>query len=323
MPPKRDGRRRAAAAPRPPASAQCGPTAPFDRQRFRQWCRRSVGITEATEARFNRADKPVGVFDSHAALAAALSKNALRVARMQDEGAEAPFPVYAFGPIISDDLAWWYLEDEDDFLTAISPGTIQRQLAAIPAGANIELLVNSPGGEVAAATAAGNLLDDRIKGGSAVHARIIGDALSAASALMLRSTSSEIDPMGLVMIHNPWTFAFGDADSLEEQAAVLRKIEANAAAFYAQRVESFTEESARKAMAAETWYAAAESVEAGLVGKVSEAPTYTQEEAVDEDLAAAAREDLTVLCAGVNARRAALFDSAGAVIAPGAKEVRA
>ena len=326
MPPKRDGRRRAAAAPRPPASAQSGPTAqaaPFDRARFRQWCRRTVGITEATEARFNRADKPVGVFDSNGALAAALSKNAERVARMQDAGTETPFPVYAFGPVISDDLAWWYLEGEDDFLTAITPGTIQRQLAAIPEGANIELLVNSPGGEVAAATAAGNMLDDRIKGGSSVHARIVGDALSAASALMLRSTSSEIDPMGLVMIHNPWTFAFGDADSLEEQAAVLRKIEANAAAFYAQRVGTFTEESARAAMAAETWYSAAEAVEQGLVGKVSESPTYTQEEASDDDLAAAAREDLTVLCAGVNARRAALFDSAGAVIAPGAKEVRA
>jgi len=310
MPPKRDGARRKAALPRPPVSPQSGP---FDRERFRLWCRRTVGITEATEARFNRPEHPVSD-------PVRLAREAR--ARLQDSGAVPRFPVYAFGPVISDDLAWWFLDGEDDFLSAVSPGTIQRQLAAIPEGAAIDLLVNSSGGDVAAATAAGALLDDRITGGSKVHARIVGDALSAASTLMLRSTSSEIDPMGLVMIHNPWIVTAGDADSLEEQAAVLRKIESNAAQFYAQRVEAFSVEDARKAMAAETWYSAEEAVAAGLVGKVSESPIYTQEEATD-DLAAAAREDLTVLCAGVNARRAALYDSAGAVMATGAKEVRA
>lgn len=254
---------------------------------FRRFIRRQIGITEAVEARFNRPEKPV-----------CLAQMGLVSPQMG-----AP-QVFCFGPIMGDDLAVWYREGPDDIISVTSPGSIRKQLDAIPEGQDFELLVNSDGGDVAAATAAGAMIDDRITGGSKVHTRIVGDALSAASLMMLRSTSSEIDPMGLVMVHCPWTFTYGNADDLEREADVLRKIENGAAAFYASRTP-WSEPDALAAMKATTWFSAQEIVDAGIIGKVS-STTVADER---DQLAAAAREDLNVLCAGVNARRAALYDA--------------
>ena len=272
--------------------------APNHRAAFRRFARRSLGITEAVEARFERAEKPV------------------IKPKMAAPGAGGI--VYAFGEIVSDEWANWLREGPDDFLTVTSPGTLKQQLEGIPDGEPITLLINSIGGDVAAASAGGALLDDRIKAGSPVNARIVGDALSAASTLMLRSTSSEIDPMGLVMIHNPWTFTWGDADALEKEAAVLRKIQTGTAALYAERTP-WDEDKARAVMAAETWFSAQEIVDEGVIGKVTEAPAVAADREAEEagKMAAIAREDLNVLCAGLTARRATLYDPAGLMTAEG------
>ena len=263
--------------------------AAFNRAAFRRFCRRSLGITEAIESRFERAEKP--------------SASLLSAPKM---GAQGQNIVYAFGPIMSDEWASWYRDGEDDFLSVTSPGSIFAQLTKIPDGEDITLLVNSVGGDVAAATAAGAFLDDRITAGAKINARIVGDALSAASTLMLRSTSTEIDPMGLVMIHSPWTMTWGNPDELEKQASTLRKIESSVAKFYASRTP-MSQDAALEAMKEETWYSAEEAVEAGLIGRVSDAMPADREA---EEMAAAAQEDLSVLCAGVNARRAALYETA-------------
>ena len=279
----------------PPTNA-----AAFDRAAFRRHCRRSLGISESIEARFNRADKPVWIAETQSSAADMLSKSV----RLAQTARGEPHIVYAFGPVMNDDMASWYRDSADDWMSVVSPGTIREQLAAIPEGEDITLLINSPGGDVSAATAAGAMLDDRIKGGAGVNARITGDALSAASTLMLRSTSTEIDPMGLVMIHSPWTFAWGNANDLEKQASTLRKIEANVAKFYADRTE-LSEAEAQAVMEAETWYSAEEAVAAGLIGKVSEAVAADRE--AEEVARASAVDDLTVLCAGLDARRTALY----------------
>jgi hypothetical protein len=73
----------------------------------------------------------------------------------------------------------------------------------------------------------------------------------------------------MMMIHNPWTMAFGDANELRKMADVLDK-------YRDSIVDAYTEKSKkeRKAMLqvldAETWYTAQEAVDAGFATEVGD-----------------------------------------------------
>ena len=261
---------------------------PTNRDAFRLFLRRAAGIDSAKKA-------------------ANLKRMGLPPVRMVSTEVRGDVPqVFAFGDIWSDDIASWLRDGPDDIMSVTSPGSIAKQLETIPKGQDFDLLINSDGGDVAAASVAGEMVDDRIASGSKVHVRVVGDALSAATTLMLRNTSSEIAPMGMVMIHNPWTFTWGDADALDKEADTLRKIEAGVAGLYASRTP-YSQDEAREVMKAETWYNAEETVAAGLLGKVSEQPTAESDASMSAKAKSALTDDLNDLCVGHIARRSTLY----------------
>ena len=70
------------------------------------------------------------------------------------------------------------------------------------------------------------------------------------------------------MIHNPWTFGWGNANELERIVQHLRSEEATARAMYMARCGQ-DEETIKGWMDAETWFTAAEAVENGFCDAVA------------------------------------------------------
>lgn len=157
-------------------------------------------------------------------------------------------------------------------------------LAALPSDTTeIRLHINSPGGEVSEAIAILNQL-------RAHQARVVavvdGLAASAASFVAAGADEAVMGRNSEMMIHDAWGGVMGNAAYIAKYAAGLDRISNNVASIYAAKASGTTADW-RDLMLAETWYSAQEAVAAGLADRVEGA-------LVDEDLAAAARFDLSV-----------------------------
>lgn len=133
---------------------------------------------------------------------------------------------------------------------------------------NLNLRINSPGGEVYEAVAMRSIINSAKFDN--VHVLIQGMCASAATIVAtLPSADVEIAPGSTFMIHNPWTIALGNADDMEKQAADLRVMEADMRAMYAKK-SGQSDEQIKAWMDAETWMTADEAVERGFCDRISD-----------------------------------------------------
>ncbi|MDK8768227.1 ATP-dependent Clp protease proteolytic subunit [Corynebacterium freneyi] len=137
---------------------------------------------------------------------------------------------------------------------------------------DVELHVNSPGGDVHEGVALMNVL--RAHPGR-ITAIVEGLAASAASFIVAGGADRVImRPHSEVMVHSPWMALEGDAPSLEKGARDLHRLGGTLARIYADKAGG-TPEHWADVMAAETWYTADEAVAAGLADEVVDARSDT------------------------------------------------
>jgi ATP-dependent Clp endopeptidase proteolytic subunit ClpP len=168
------------------------------------------------------------------------------------------------------------------FEPGISASTFVADIAAVKG--DLEVHINSPGGNVFEALAIYNALAQRPGNVTTV---IDGLAASAASFIAQAGRSRIVAPGAMVMIHDAQGLSIGNAADMRETADLLDKASDNLAGIY----EAHTGRPAdtwRTAMQAETWYTAQEAVEAGLADRLAERP------ASEDALAVAAEFDLSV-----------------------------
>lgn len=130
---------------------------------------------------------------------------------------------------------------------------------------DIKVCINSPGGDCFAAAQIYNMLKG-YKG--KVKVFIDSLAASAASVIAMAGDEVEISPVGMLMIHNPSTFAFGDHRSMEQAVAVLEEVKSSIInAYVAKTGRSRSELS--ELMEAETWFSATKAKDYGFVDKIT------------------------------------------------------
>lgn len=154
---------------------------------------------------------------------------------------------------IYDEIGGWGVTAKD-FIDSIRPHK----------GKVLNLSINSPGGDVFAGIAIYNAL--RMHGAD-VNVRIMGVAASAASLIAMAGTTITMPENTFLMVHNPWTFAMGNADELRDMADVLDKISSSLVGTYVARTGK-SEDEIKQMLADETWLTATEAVEAGFADEV-------------------------------------------------------
>jgi ATP-dependent Clp protease protease subunit len=154
---------------------------------------------------------------------------------------------------------------EDWYGEGCTAKKVRDELKQIDSGERLTVRINSPGGYVFEAATIMTLLSEH-KGG--VDVRIDGMAASAASYIAMVGEKIEITAGGMMMIHDPWSIAIGDARDMRAEAELLDKIAVQLVSAYARK-SGQGEDAIRQAMLAETWYTADEAIAAGLAtGKV-------------------------------------------------------
>jgi ATP-dependent protease ClpP protease subunit len=140
------------------------------------------------------------------------------------------------------------------------------ELGALPEEAAIDLRLNSPGGSVFDAVAIHNALS---RHAGTVTVWIDGIAASAASYIAMAGDAIVMPENAFLMIHDPSGLVMGTAADMREMAGTLDKIAASMTRGYAAR-SGKTEDEIAALMAAETWFSAAEALEAGLATQLAE-----------------------------------------------------
>jgi ATP-dependent protease ClpP protease subunit len=171
-----------------------------------------------------------------------------RISNAEGERAE----LYIYGIIGSD----W---DPDD----VTAAAFVRALAEITAPA-IDLHINSRGGSVWDGVAIYSAL---LNHAATVDVTVDGVAASAASFVAMAGDTVGVEKPATMMIHDAWGLAIGNAADLREVADVLDQLSDQIAGIYADHAGG-TAETWRTRMQAETWYTAAQAVEAGLADRV-------------------------------------------------------
>lgn len=128
----------------------------------------------------------------------------------------------------------------------------------------ITLSINSPGGNVFDALAMFNALRAH---DATITTKVMGVAASAASVVAMAGDTIEMPANSFLMIHNPLTFAYGNADEMRDMADVLDKIAASLIGIYVART-GLPEDEVKALLDAETWLNADEALAKGFATSV-------------------------------------------------------
>ncbi|SDI19037.1 ATP-dependent Clp endopeptidase, proteolytic subunit ClpP [Alteribacillus persepolensis] len=132
----------------------------------------------------------------------------------------------------------------------------------------INLYINSPGGSVFEGVAIHNMLK---RHEAKVNVRIDALAASIASVIAMAGDTIYMPKNSMLMIHNPWTIALGNAKELRKTADDLDRIGGSAVQSYLQKAgDKLTEEKLQEMLDEETWLSADEAYQYGLADVVEE-----------------------------------------------------
>lgn len=174
-------------------------------------------------------------------------------------------------------LVYGVIGDEWDGLDA---KTVIADIDALGDVDELVIRINSPGGYVYEGLAIFNYLKAHP---AHVTVHIDGLAASMASALAMAGDRIVMAANAMMMIHNPWDVAIGEAEDLRKKADVLDRLKAQIVAIYATRT-GLDPALVAEMMDQETW----------LTAEEAKAQGFTDEVAAAERAAAMTRFDLSV-----------------------------
>lgn len=185
----------------------------------------------------------------------------------------------------------------DWYSDAVTPKAFRAALDAHD-GQDIIVSINSPGGDVFAGFEIYNMLASR-KGGTTV--RVMGLAASAASYIAMAADPGKLQMCraSMMMIHNPWSWAYGNAEEMRKQAEVLDAIGSVMVDIYMQRA-TCAEEELRAMLDAERYLSPTEALNAGLCDEIIDP---AEEDDDEETQAMAALRDRYVAMSAEDVRR--------------------
>jgi len=127
--------------------------------------------------------------------------------------------LYVYGEIVSerDD---WFGSESDVVITEF-----KEELDSLGNIKNLNMYINSPGGDVFAASTMISILNRLKQNGTTINAYVDGLSASAASFLMMVADHINLYKNSVVMVHKPMSVAIGNVNDMQKTIDALNKIE--------------------------------------------------------------------------------------------------
>lgn len=139
--------------------------------------------------------------------------------------------------------------------------------SGVEKGADLEVLIHSPGGDVFEGVAIKAILDEYT-----TKAVVMGLAASMASVIAVACDELEMVDGSELMLHNPWSGVQGEAKDLRAQADHLDQIKSSMIEIYSKR---FDAEAVAGIMDSETWISASDAIEQGVADRIRKGKAST------------------------------------------------
>lgn len=164
--------------------------------------------------------------------------------------------------------SWW--GDES------TPQQLRQELQSVKGNA-IEVVINSPGGDVWAGVAMYDALKEL---DAEVTVKVSGLAASIASIIAMAGDKIVMTPGSTMMIHKASMFAWGNSDDMAKAIDVLEAAEEGLVSIYADRTGQ-SKETIVEMMADETWMSAEKAVELGFADSVVKPETSLEDDSIE------------------------------------------
>lgn len=173
--------------------------------------------------------------------------------------------LYIYGDIEGDDVDWRTGEKIESDTSAYH---IRKEIEAFGDVRTVELHINSMGGSVFEANAIVNYLR-RLKADTIAY--VDAFACSAASAIACACDMVVMPRNSVMMIHNPWTVAIGNAKELRKAADDLDVLSAAFATVYLDKADGkLDEKRLTKLLDEETYLTAEQAYDLGLCDEIEQ-----------------------------------------------------
>lgn len=146
----------------------------------------------------------------------------------------------------------------------VSAKSFQKDLNNLGGVTQIDLRINSPGGDVFDGFAIYNLLAQHP---ATVNVYVDGVAASIASIIAMAGASINMAKNSMLMIHNPQGVAIGDENEMDRVKALLKQVKGSLTTTYVDRTGQ-DEKKVMKWMDDETWMTAETAVELGFADRI-------------------------------------------------------
>lgn len=177
-------------------------------------------------------------------------------ANASEDGTTGDMFIYS---TISSYESWW---DE----ARVTPKNFKKELDVLGDVSNINVYINSDGGEVFSGQAIHSMLK-RHKAKVTVY--VDGLAASIASVIAMAGDVVKMPRNAMMMIHDPWTIGIGNSKDFRKLADDLDAIGESLIAAYEDKTGQ-TREKIIELMNAETWLTAEEAVELGFADEIEQ-----------------------------------------------------
>lgn len=146
----------------------------------------------------------------------------------------------------------------------ISAKSFQKELNGLGKVTNIDLRINSPGGDVFDGFAIYNMLQQHP---ATVDVYVDGVAASIASIIAMAGDTVKMAKNSMMMIHNPQGVAIGDENEMDRVKALLAQVKGNLTNTYVERTKNKADQ-VNAWMDDETWFSAEAAVEHGFADTI-------------------------------------------------------
>lgn len=158
--------------------------------------------------------------------------------------------LYIYGAILSEEDKWFGSS------TDVILGNFKEDLDSIGNVKDLKMYINSPGGDVFAASTMVSMLNRVKEKGTTITSYVDGLSASAASFLMMVADEIKLYKNSVVMVHKPMSYAYGNANEMQKTIEALDMIEDNVMIPLYMKKAKAEENEIKQLIDDETWLSA-------------------------------------------------------------------
>ena len=164
--------------------------------------------------------------------------------------------LFLYGEIVTDDTNWWTGEKDK---TLVGLQSFKEELDNLGTISDLNIYMNTPGGEVFVATTICSMLQRLKDTGTKIHTYVAGLCASAGTFILMMGDDINIYENSVVMIHKPINACYGNIFDFQKCIDVLNTIENSTMIPLYMKKSKVNEEKIKELIDEESWLGAKET----------------------------------------------------------------